>query len=48
LVVASGRLRDASQGGGGTAHGSAMGDVGNAARRPQTAAQQTKDRQDMP
>jgi hypothetical protein len=46
LVVASGRLRNASQGGAGIANGSAIGDVGNAARRPQADAQQAKDRLD--
>jgi len=46
LAVASRRLRNASQGGGGIANGSAIGDVGNAARRPQADAQQAKDRLD--
>jgi hypothetical protein len=31
-----------------TAHGSATGDAGNAARRPLAAAQQAKDRQGAP
>jgi hypothetical protein len=47
LAVASGRLRDASQGGGG-AHSGAMGDDDNAARRPQADAQQAEGRQGAP
>jgi hypothetical protein len=46
LVVASGRLRNASQAAGKSPNGSAIGDVGNAARRPQADAQQAKDRLD--
>jgi len=47
LVVASRRPRNASHGGGGIANGPAIGDAGDAARRPQADTQQAKDRLDI-